>query len=646
MRVGEESWDVITIELENSHAETLTVNANDTDASVDSTSSSTTFSSNEFEFVLSDTDVIAGRDHTITVNMIRVDSGTGKCSVATDYSETGMKVYMTRSSDDPGGTAPTLTGTGSVTLPTSLPVSNNLTVPFSSGTANVTLGTSDVGQFTISMRDDSTNYSDSNIDGTSSAITVRPFGFYIDVTSNPAATSAAGAVFTTAGTNFTVSVSAVGWETGDDSNADGVPDDHSDSDPSNNADLSNNSVLAAFGQETTPEEVQLTATLIDPSGGTDGGLADGDAGAGDGRVLNSFSSGSDSSSNVYFAEVGIIEIKAEVNDGNYLGIGTTNTDKMESKSGYVGRFYPADFAISGASITEACTPAMDYSYMGETFTTSYTLTARNSLGATTTNYESDFAKLKSSYGSISYTAIDANTPTVLTSRLSGSSQSYSWTSGVGTLGANLVLARTTSPDGPYDQLNVGVIPSDSDSVALQSSDLDLDADNNMSNESATLGQGEVRYGRLVLANAFGPETANLPVNFSTEYWNGSTWVSNTDDSCTAIATSAITYPDGTIDVVGNRTATVGGGTTTGTYSSISSGNVNFSSGDAGHYFTAPGSGNTGSISVDVSLSSYSWLQFDWDGDGNYTDTALPTANYNFGTYRGHDRVLYWREVLE
>ena len=35
-----------------------------------------------------------------------------------------------------------------------------------------------------------------------------------------------------------------------------------------------------------------------------------------------------------------------------------------------------------------------------------------------------------------------------------------------------------------------------------------------------------------------------------------------------------------------------------------------------------------------------WKKDDLDGDGGLDD---PTATATFGVYRGHDRVIYWRE---
>lgn len=60
----------------------------------------------------------------------------------------------------------------------------------------------------------------------------------------------------------------------------------------------------------------------------------------------------------------------------------------------------------------------------------------------------------------------------------------------------------------------------------------------------------------------------------------------------------------------------------------------------------PGAGNTGNFKVDIDLTNYPWLLFDWNLDGDYSnDTALPSAQFSFGSYRGHDRIIYWREVL-
>ena len=49
----------------------------------------------------------------------------------------------------------------------------------------------------------------------------------------------------------------------------------------------------------------------------------------------------------------------------------------------------------------------------------------------------------------------------------------------------------------------------------------------------------VRYGRLRLNNAYGSDKFDLPVPFETQYWNGSTFVRNTLDNCSALAVGNI-----------------------------------------------------------------------------------------------------------
>jgi MSHA biogenesis protein MshQ len=40
---------------------------------------------------------------------------------------------------------------------------------------------------------------------------------------------------------------------------------------------------------------------------------------------------------------------------------------------------------------------------------------------------------------------------------------------------------------------------------------------------------------------------------------------------------------------------------------------------------------------------YDWLQFDWNNDGAHDDN--PSATATFGEYRGNDRIVYWRAIV-
>ncbi|WP_198266575.1 PKD domain-containing protein [sulfur-oxidizing endosymbiont of Gigantopelta aegis] len=91
---------------------------------------------------------------------------------------------------------------------------------------------------------------------------VRPFGFTITVTGNPAASSSTGSVFRKAGEAFTASAQAVLYQAIDDSDNDGIPDGHNDSIPSNNTSLSDNALATNFGNEISSESILLSATLV------------------------------------------------------------------------------------------------------------------------------------------------------------------------------------------------------------------------------------------------------------------------------------------------------------------------------------------------------------------------------------------------
>ncbi len=122
---------------------------------------------------------------------------------------------------------------------------------------------------------------------------------------------------------------------------------------------------------------------------------------------------------------------------------------------------------------------------------------------------------------------------------------------------------------------------------------------------------------------------------------------STNDSCTVVPRAAIGYPAGALTVDSNRTVALTGGTTLGTYTNLDGAGVHMNAGIAGQFFTAPTGAAQGSFVVGVDLTNLSWLSFDWDqGKTAGPDSKLPNANFTFGSYRGNDRIIYWRERLQ
>src|SRR5690606_38474030 len=145
---------------------------------------------------------------------------------------------------------------------------------------------------------------------------------------------------------------------------------------------------------------------------------------------------------------------------------------------------------------------------------------------------------------------------------------------------------------------------------------------------------ELRYGRLNLASAYGPEGLDLPVRFATEFYNGVRWQRNDLDICTAISRGDINYPNGPILTDGDLA--VGLGASVGNYGlAMDPTEITFTSGQVDHFFSA--SGVMGNFNVTIDLEDYPWLQFGWD-NGAAPDGVL--GQYQFGSYRGHDRIIY------
>ncbi|WP_421865272.1 DUF6701 domain-containing protein [Motiliproteus sp.] len=486
------------------------------------------------------------------------------------------------------------------------------------GRAPIPIVYDDVGQVKMSASltlAESEPVSETVLSGSSTSFTVRPFAFHIDVTGNPAASTATGSPFKAAGEAFTATVTAVPWASSDDSDNDGVPD--------SGADLSDNGVTANFGQESTAETVTLTQGLVLPAGGTNPALSN--------ATFSGFSAGASTKSNLSWSEVGIISLTANLTDGSYLGAGD-----VTGTAPYVGRFYPDHFLLSGPNLSNrtalsSCVSS-DFTYMGEKFGVDFTLTARNTGGGTTTNYEGDFARINSR-GELNLAVVNDGA-LIAPSRLEQAGNVV-WTEGVLDMVLELVVHRSGGVDGPFDNLSIGIAPKDSsiggDPTVLNSFNLDVEGDG--SNGHGKLGDTKIRYGRLVVNNAFGPETEDLEVPLQVQYYNGSRFVLHSDDSCTPYSSSkaSLDHSD-----YGSDNLNVGDTLITASASSavVSSGE---SPSGLPLVLEAPGVGKEGQ--VDLILDVDDWLKFDWEGSGDQN----PQGQASFGRYRGNDRMIFWQE---
>lgn len=595
----------------------------------------------------------AGGNSNFTLRAIRTDNNTGACVAQTTGTRSVNLAFECRNPTTCiSGQQLRLSGT-SVTGN-----ANNASISYqpvsltfdASGIATVSLNYDDVGLIRLHAQLNLTGVAPDpsiTLAGISNEFVVKPHTLAITAVTNSAnvanpGTTSSGSGFVAAGEKFKVTVQS--------RNSSGNPTPN-------------------FGKESPMPQINSVvlsaSSLVYPAGSNLPALT----------TAGSFSAttptGTFINSDIQWFQVGSIVISPALAD--YLGGGVVSN---YVSSGTVGRFYPYRYALTNIDSINTCvinaavTPTQQFHYMGKIFNVEnsdpetvglkFILTAQDTNGNAVTNYDPDFkgdggTTTDDTYGvaTIDFAAFTAsqNLDARLVNNAGVKITPGNWVKGV--INVNQPQAqfgRLSTPDGPYTNVRVGIAVKDClDKRSLLNANLTMDTTNSCSapnNNAYELARFDTRYGRLRLDDAFGPESANLPVTFITEYWLSNRFTTNTNDSCTTILRSAITYPAGNILTPANLAVSLGSGNTTGNYGSINATQIGFNNGDARHFFSAPTGSAQGTFNVDVDLTNYPWLRFDWNQDGSYSDTSLPTARFGFGRYRGHDRVIYWREILQ
>lgn len=534
-----------------------------------------------------------------------------ECNNPTSFSATNLM--------NVGGTTIARNNNGSVAsyTPVSMTFDANGNAPF-------TFTYFDVGQVKFYANK---TVNDAPLTGTSNSFVVRPSGFVVsnivrtaDTFANPAASDATGTAFIQAGAPFTATITAT---------------------------ASNGATTPNFGKEIVREGVLLTPNLIAPGGGAIPAITNSTI------TGSSFTNGVATVSNLAWDEVGVITLTPSIADGNYLGVGNITG----TTSSNIGRFIPHHFAL----LTDAIIPtpllsnrsnlacaASIFTYMGEPFSENFRLQAQALGGSITANYNTsaiaadNFAKLDGAVpAGFNFGAVDTTAPTYLTARLTANSSSGSWLNGVGDFTAALSLNKPVPPpspplpDGPYNNFTMGIAPRDADNVVLANFNLNTDAV--AGDDHANIGTTRIRFGRLRMNNAYGSELLPLPVPLLAQYWNGSGFILNTEDSCTQVPVP--TSANGGL-VFAAQTPT----NQLANPETLASLNTPFISGNGGLNLSAPLLGNYGY--VDVLITTPDYLQYNWNGAataGNFFDDN-PGARATFGKYKQRNELIYMREI--
>lgn len=467
----------------------------------------------------------------------------------------------------------------------------------SSGEASIGVNYSDAGQVTLnaiytgSAATNDTNLSMSGADQFVSA----PAGLCITAQQHCAVANASCAGYVKAGELFPFDIKAVGWDSDADTN------------------FCNNTT-------TTPSfqlnGISLSSTLVQPTGGASGSLS---------QTSYNHSAGATATTtvNASQSEVGIFNLAAGFS-GNYLGMPVTLTSTMTSP---VGRIVPHHFSLISSSLGASCGA---FSYFEQPALLNFTVQAQNAAGTRVVNYRGTFAK-----ATATLVAENNNDAVDRSSRLNNQSNLLSWTDGEAQLiSSPIYIKRDAAPDGPFSQLRIGLRLSDNDDLDVQLKDLDqrVDANTNCSvaadcaSKMLTTSDMEWRYGRLQIVNALGSEQSDLPVQLKAEYWNGSQFVPNSLDSCTAITPSKLLITTGTNPVI----------TASGNSATLNQG----SSAAFDLLLSAPGVESL--YPLQYQLDDAPWLQYDWE-PGDAVLLENPQGEAVFGGFRGNNRQIFWRE---
>ncbi len=616
---------VIALTISNPHIESLTISVNDASASVTSTSSSITFA--EAGFSITDVDsnalaatglVVANRDHAFRITALRLDPVNG-CGTASGYDGVkNLKLWRTQNGADPSTVDPALAG---YSLPNSEAGSTS-SVTFSGGIANVSLAATDIGKYVINVADRTGTFTAADMTGSSSEQTVMPFGIGVTgiiagATTNPANAGSGGTIFTSAGSDFSATVSGVLWSAADDINGDGVLDtgSYNDNTVAPGYDWNSPWTISSFTPATGTVGILTNATF------SQGGFSSGTPGA-------------QTVANLTYDEVGSFTFQA--NGSNFLG--TPGAD-FASDTTIVGRFVPATFSVSDNAdgvLDDVCT---SFTYIGQPFGYStaptFVVTALNAGLNPTGNYRDAWAKLGVS--GITVTAVtqdDSNSlvvnqsPVAMDSATAANDDSGQVNY---TFGADTFRYGPATPTTFAKFSNSRISPFTADITPVITNVNDGEVSGITASENVNLTGNNLRFGRLRMMNVHGSEISPLSMTVRAEYWDGvsSTFQLNTLDNCTTIA-----YPP---DLIVSDNLNSGSST-------ITINNPTASVGDIGYGFSAPGDGNDGYIDVttDLSTSGDLWLRFDWDSDGEFDDD--PTARATFGIFEGSPVRSYIQQI--
>ncbi|MGY2573994.1 DUF6701 domain-containing protein [Vibrio sp. C8] len=527
----------------------------------------------------------------------------------------------------------------------------------------------DSGTVTVTLTDDSfdcTELDDCPIDGNGTlkgqfTVYSRPWTLALcspnNTPMNGNINDASSAGFTSAGNAFALNVRPLRWvSTGNDSDpvsgSEAIETSSYCSSP-----VTQNFFIAGSDLNST---VELTHTVAQPSGGADGTLS--------GTLALSNSEGVSNSylpfSGLSWSEVGVLRVNADT-QANYLG--------MNINQGYreIGRFYPAWLSLISNSWNYSSNHD-EFMYMGQPIAYDFVVEAQNMQGGATTNYSSFSPSLIADVKLLAVDTSDDNSE--FGSRVEDYALHF-WDGSSQWSGAQLQvsdapfqfnkLQTTSSPlitraDGPYEDGFGLRVTANSSGVKVDGVDFKISEAPNLEliSSGVTLDTGkpfsaqpDIRYGRMVLDDVGGTSTSTIYIPLRTEYWNGSRFIENEQDSGSTfvslggyICQQTVWSSSGAASSASLQGADAAVAVKNGVSNKLSAkphSYVDASSLREQIRFwlrmsdTSPQLSEM-NVSCGTSYTNQPWLQYNWRDRGDEDPSAVVT----FGVYRGNDRIIF------
>ncbi|WP_163134704.1 DUF6701 domain-containing protein [Agarivorans sp. Alg241-V36] len=377
-----------------------------------------------------------------------------------------------------------------------------------------------------------------------------------------------------------------------------------------------------------PENLLQEASLESPADGEEGTLSKGS--------VDSQSAGVVLIIDTNYSEVGSINYTGGV--AEYLGYTLVDHDVAEANE-VVGSFYPHHFELTVASIQAACLVG-DFTYIGQQEQLiSWTLIAENAFGVTTQNYSTDKNFPVTEVGrepANDWRFVSSSPIAGFDDDFNIEESTSTWVDGVFTETDLLSgVEKPVTAQAPVVDGAISLFYQYDDAGIQSTNGIYVCAGDDDTAYSCVLGTApSLRHGRIKLNNGFGSELQAISVNGELQYYDGSQYIRNVDDTCSNLNLANLEF----VPKIDATTAQVGGGSSTVSLRSPGVANQGIIWVD----FSAPGEGNTGQVDYWFDLeSNLNWLREDWNGNGSFenADDAAGSGQVTFGIFRQSDRVI-------